>query len=154
MVKKSLGFIIIWLFGSYTLAQKDRFVSLELLGSGGLGSVNFEHQVMDKDAVDLYMRYGFSMAPIDKNNGTALIFPVMTHATFFKGSHKLDTGAGLSFTVTTKGSFFSRLPLCLGYRLQPEEKRFFFRVAYTPIVSYLFNFQWENWGGIGFGFKI
>lgn len=135
-------------------AQKHKYVSFELAGSGGLGSVNYEQAVLDNEKFDLHFRAGFSFAPIDKNNGTALIFPVMLHGLLFEGPHKLDVGLGLTFTVTTRGSLYSLMPFSCGYRFEPTDKRYYLRASYTPIISYLFEFQWQHWGGLTYGYRI
>lgn len=134
--------------------QGARYLALELGGSGGLASLNYEQSFFQKNIHRLHFRAGFSMAPVDRNNGTALVFPVMVHWLAGRGRHHLDTGAGQSFSITTKGSFFLRTPLCLGYRIEPPDKRFYVRFAYTPIVSYLLDFQWEHWAGIALGYRF
>jgi len=135
-------------------AQKSKFLSFELLGSGGLASLNYESQFLNRDLTDLYFRAGFSVMPIDANNGAALIFPLMVHSTIGKSSHKLDIGLGQTFTITTKGQFFLRMPFSTGYRFEPEDKKYYLRASYTPIISYIYNFQSENWGGLTFGYRI
>lgn len=130
------------------------YLSAELAGSAGVGSLNFETTMLIRNPVDLVFRAGLSFAPIDKNNGTAIIFPVMVHMLLGKADHKLDVGLGQAFSVTTRGSLFARMPFSVGYRFEPVEKRYYLRAAYTPIISYLFNFQWEHWGGITFGYRI
>ena len=74
--------------------------------------------------------------------GLAPIFPAMIHAQFGKSNHKADIGLGQAFTVTTRGSLFSRMPISCGYRFEPKNKRYYVRASYTPIISYLYNFQW------------
>ena len=127
---------------------------MELGGSGGLASINYERAFYTSSFTELDFRAGFSFAPIDRNNGTALIFPLMVHALLGEGQHKLDIAAGQTFSITTAGNFFIRMPLGLGYRYQPSEKPFYFRASYTPIVSYLLDLQWEHWAGITFGYQI
>ena len=125
-----------------------------MAGSGGIGSVNYETTLLDGDVMDMNLRLGFSVAPIDKNNGVGLVFPVMLHHVFGKNSHKLDVGWGQSLTLSTKGSLFLLTPLSFGYRFEPVEKRYYFRASYTPLVSYLIDFQWQNWAGLTFGYKL
>jgi hypothetical protein len=129
-------------------------IYLELAGSGGFGSINFEWIFAHRNPkMRLSLRPGISVTPIDKNNGLALIFPVMVHG-IYGVNHCLDVGIGQTFTITTKGQFFFRAPLSIGYRLEPKSSRMFYRFSYTPIVSYLFDRQWEHWGGISIGYKI
>lgn len=139
-------------FQSY--GQKDNYLSLELAGSGGFGSLNFEHSFLKRDAFDLQYRIGFSLAPVDKNNGTAIVFPLMIHGIYGEKSHKLDLGVGLAYTVTTRLAMYLKSPLSVGYRFEPVDKNYYLRLAYTPIVGYLVDFQWQHWGGFTFGYKL
>ncbi len=136
------------------VAQNPSFVSFELGGSGGIGSVNFEKSFYKKEKVFLDYRFGFSIAPVDKNNGTVLVFPIMIHGVYGENQHKLDLGIGQSISVTTKGSAFVLMPLSIGYRLQPEDKNYYLRLSYTPLVSYLYGTQWQHWAGFTYGIKL
>ena len=130
-----------------------RNVYFELAGSGGFGSFNFEWMFMTRQRNRWAIRTGISGTYIDKNNGAGIISPVMGHFIWGK-NHGLDLGIGQALTITTRGNVFLRTPLSLGYRLEPAESRFFYRFSYTPIVSYLVDFQWEHWGGISIGYKL
>ncbi|HYG51234.1 MAG TPA: hypothetical protein VD905_10045, partial [Flavobacteriales bacterium] len=63
-------------------------------------------------------------------------------------------GIGQGITITTKGSFFARATGLLGYRYQPPGKKWFYRVSYTPIVSYLVDFQYTHWAGLSLGYML
>ncbi len=139
---------------SYVHSQSQTYLSIELAGSGGLASVNFERFFYQKNNLALYHRTGFSLVPVDKNNGWVLIFPLMLHAVYGRTKYKLDIGLGQTISVTTKGSAFVLMPLSFGCRLQPLGKSYYFRLAYTPIVSYLLDFQWQHWGGITCGIAL
>ena len=128
-------------------------VYFELAGSGGFGSFNYEWTFKQQEKIRWMLRAGLSGTYIDKNNGVAFIFPVMVH-TVYGRKHGLDIGIGQALTVTTRGGVFLRTPLSIGYRLEPNQKRIFYRFSYTPIVSYLIDFQWEHWGGITIGYKL
>ena len=127
---------------------------LEVAGSGGLGSLNYERPLTQHPAWSLHGRAGLSLAPIDRNNGTGIVLPLMVHGLYGKGAHHLDVGLGEAFTVTTRGSFFLRGVAAFGYRQQHPEKRMTFRVAYTPIIPHLYTFQWEHWAGISVGIQL
>lgn len=128
-------------------------IYFELAGSGGFASFNYEWNFHNTERLRWFLRAGISGTYIDKNNGAGLIFPVMVHA-MFGYRHGLDVGIGQALTITTKGSLFLRAPLSIGYRFEPEGKRVFYRFSYTPIVSYLLDFQWQHWGGITIGYKL
>lgn len=132
---------------------KRRSLYFELGGSGGFGSFNFEWNFKSTDNFRWMLRTGISGTFIDRNNGLGFIFPVMVHGVYGK-NHGLDLGIGQALTITTRGGIFLRTPLSIGYRLEPKEKRMFYRFSYTPIVSYLIDFQWEHWGGITIGYKL
>ena len=133
---------------------KSKSVYVELLGSGGLGSVNYEQDFYTFNKGELAWRGGFSIAPIDKNNGVGLVFPAMIHAKFGTGASQLDTGIGQGFTITTKGAFFMLTTAAIGYRFQKAESHWFYRASYTPLISYLVDFQVQHWGGITVGYTF
>jgi len=166
---KSLFTVFFFLmFVNSSFTQRDKYVSFELAGSGGLASFNYELSLFKKPRIrttfetstkekfkyKFNWRFGISVAPIDKNNGVALVFPIMVHGVFGQKQHKLDVGIGQAITITTKGNFFFIMPASIGYRFQPIDKRYYLRLSYTPIISYLVNFQWQNWAGITFGYKL
>jgi hypothetical protein len=132
---------------------KRKSLYLELGGSGGFGSFNFEWNFMTRNKFRWMLRTGISGTYIDKNNGAGFIFPVMIHGVYGQ-KHGLDVGIGQALTITTRGGAFLRTPLSIGYRLEPTKSRVFYRFSYTPIVSYLVDFQWEHWGGTSIGFKF
>lgn len=131
----------------------ERNIYLELGGSGGFASFNYEWNFASQQRIRWMLRMGISGTYIDKNNGAGIIFPVMAHGIYGK-KHGLDLGIGQALTLTTRGSFFLRTPLSVGYRFEPNRKRMFYRISYAPIVSYLVDFQWEHWGGITIGYKL
>lgn len=135
-------------------AQTDKSLGFDLGGVGGLASINYSSPFKQTDQSTFLIRAGFSLAPVDPNNGTVLVFPVLFHYNRGANKHKLDLGIGQALSITTRGSFFIRMPLNIAYLLEPEGKRFYFRAAYTPLVSYLLDFQYGHWGGLSFGFKL
>lgn len=128
--------------------------SIELGGSGGLGSFNFERPFYQKNKLELTGRVGLSFAPIDRNNGTGIVFPLMINCLSGQNAHKFEAGLGQGVTVTTKGSFFLLTTGAFGYRYQHPQKNLFWRVTYTPLVSYLIDFQYQHWGGISIGYQF
>lgn len=135
-------------------AQKMKHLSLEIGGVGGVASLSFERELLQKEAFRLDLRLGFSLLPIDANNGVSLIFPVMAHGVLGKSRHQLDLGIGQAFTLTTKGNFFVLMPLSFGYRFSPGEGKIYLRPAYTPLVSYLLDLQIQHWAGLTVGFRL
>jgi hypothetical protein len=83
-----------------------------------------------------------------------IVFPLMANVMIGRTAHKLEAGLGQGITVTTRGSFFVLGTAAIGYRYQPEEKRIFYRVTYTPLVSYLVDFQVQQWFGASIGYAF
>ncbi len=131
-----------------------RSLFFELAGSGGLGSVNFEQRFWEQNVTELTWRAGFSLAPVDKNNGIGLVFPVMVNVLLGEKSHKLELGLGQGITISTHGSFFALTTAVIGYRYQSADKKWFYRVSYTPLISYLVDFQIQQWGGLSIGYSL
>ena len=134
--------------------EKPRAVFLELAGSGGIASLNYEKAFAGNERLLFTWRAGFSLAPIDRNNGTGLVFPLMANVLVGPADHKLEVGLGQGFTVTTRGSFFALTTAAVGYRYQAEGKRLFYRATYTPLISYLVDFQVQHWAGISIGYEL
>lgn len=141
------------IFGQTNLNKRKSFF-LEIAGSGGVGSINYERQFHQNGKTEFTWRLGLSVAPIDKNNGTAIVFPVMINSLVGNNSHKLELGLGQGVTITTKGSLFALTIASLGYRYQPENKNWFYRITYTPLISYLVDFQVQQWGGVSIGYTF
>jgi hypothetical protein len=157
-MRKTTVIILLTLVSTFTYGQKDSYkrksLFFEIAGSGGLGSFNYEKLFLKKNNTEFTWRAGLSFAPIDKNNGTGIVFPLMINALIGKKSHKLELGLGQGITFTTKGSFFPLTTAAVGYRYQSESKKWFYRVTYTPLISYLFDFQMQQWGGISIGYTF
>lgn len=141
------------LFGQSEITKR-KSVFFELAGSGGLGSLNYEKCFLKKNKTDFTFRAGLSFAPIDKNNGVGIVFPVMINSIIGKNDHKIEFGLGQGLTITTKGSFFLLTTAAIGYRYQPDEKKWFYRVTYTPLISYLVDFQVQQWAGVSIGYTF
>jgi hypothetical protein len=133
---------------------KKKSFYFELAGSGGLGSFNYEKELCKKNITEYTFRAGLSIAPIDKNNGSGIVFPIMLNALVGKTAHKLETGIGQGITITTKGNFFFLGTAVIGYRYQHPEKKWFYRVSYTPLISYIIDIQIQHWAGLSIGYTF
>ena len=156
-MKRLSSIILLACLATEVFAQADtsrESIYLEIAGSGGLGSINYEKQFLQAGITDLSWRVGFSIAPIDPNNGVGLVFPVMIHGLIGSSPHKLELGVGQGITITTNGSFFILGTACVGYRYQSETSNWFYRVSYTPLISYLVDLQYQNWVGISIGYIL
>ncbi len=157
-MKKTACLLILFLLPAICISQlefkKKNNLFLEVAGSGGLGSINYERLFKSKNKIDFTWRAGLSFAPVDKNNGTGIVFPLMMNGLLGKTAHKLELGLGQGITLTTKGSFFALTTAAIGYRFQAPSKNLFYRITYTPLISYLVNFQVQHWGGISIGYSF
>ena len=157
MIHNRLLFILLVTVTSFSFSQKKdlaKSIYLELGGAGGLGSLNYEKVFADREKIDCSWRLGLSFAPIDRNNGTAIIIPAMIHGTIGEKKHLLDVGLGQGFTITTRGRIHVLTTASLGYRYNFQESPLFLRAAYTPLISYLLDFQVQHWGGISIGYTF
>jgi hypothetical protein len=136
------------------IAQSNSSLYLELGGSGGLASVNYEKHIIIDQPWQLSWSAGFSIAPIDKNNGTNLVFPLLLHGYYGKGQNWLEMGVGQGISITTRGAFFPVTLVTLGYKRNWAERPFYFRLTYTPLISYLIDFQYRHWAGMSLGYRF
>jgi hypothetical protein len=118
-------------------------VYLEAFGPGFLYSINYERFVANKFA----LRIGFEDATLDfgENRTSTITVPVMGNYFSSTGSHKLEIGVGADFLYehgsrTSNGYVF--LVGSVGYRYQPDEGGFQFRLVATPFVFPTGNFMW------------
>lgn len=126
----------------------------ELGGSGGVGSFNYEKIFFSRPAIQTGWRVGFSLAPIDRNNGAGIVLPIHFITLIGPKKNQLDLGFGQGITLTTKGSFFALTNLVVGWRHAFKNEKWYLRVAYTPLVSYITDFQWQHWAGISIGYNL
>lgn len=127
---------------------------LELGGAAGLASLNIEQVFSDRGTIHFAYRLGASGFPIDRNNGMVLVIPAGIHMITGEKAHKLDLSLGQNLSITTKRKAHLMTTMGLGYRYQKTKKPFFFRIAYTPLISYLFTFQYQHWAGITLGYSL
>lgn len=157
-MKQVISLICLILFANFTFGQtsfeKRKSIYFELAGSGGVGSINYEKLFFRKKQIDFTWRLGLSFAPIDENNGTGIVFPLMINSIIGKNSHKLELGLGQGITITTKSGFFALTTAAIGYRYQPTTRKWFYRVTYTPLISYLVDFQVQQWAGVSIGYTF
>ncbi len=129
-------------------------VILEIGGSARFGSANYENIFSKKGQFDLLWRVGISGFPIDKNNGFVMVIPAIFGSLIGQGNNKLELGIGQGISITTKGKIFALATPIIGYRYQNTRKRFFFRITYTPLISYIFDFQYQSWAGVSIGYNF
>jgi hypothetical protein len=150
-IKRWFSLIALLACGSPCLAQAGaariarNAVSLELLGNGGLYSVNFERMLSDT----LALRVGFATwnSPAIFYEGTPpdrfTTVPVTMSYLLGSGERKIELGGGVTFGRATRNRFsderkdfsFSSLTAIIGYRSQPPGRGYLFRAGVTPFYS-------------------
>ena len=151
-IRRCFSFIFLLACASPCLAQAGaariarNAVYLELLGNGGLYSVNFERMLNDT----LALRIGFATwnSPALFYEGTPpdrlTTVPVTVSYLLGGGERKLELGGGVTFgratrdrsSIHQKSSSFSNLTGIIGYRSQPPGRGYLFRAGVTPFYSF------------------
>jgi hypothetical protein len=119
-------------------------VYLELLGNGGLYSVNYERELIPA----VRMRVGFATwTAVDLFGGPGetkiRTVPITGHVLKGDGNHHVEAGAGVlvgqrstdSRYAGPSGQFVSLIG-ALGYRYQRPARGFLFRVGFTPFYGF------------------
>ncbi|MEM7036236.1 MAG: hypothetical protein AAF570_04585 [Bacteroidota bacterium] len=138
-----------------TTARNTLF--FEFGGSGGLFSLNYDGIFKEKEASAFSARVGLTSFPVS-NNGLFFVVPATANWLYGAGKHKLEAGLGIAPTVgfqveqVISGFFVRGIPV-LGYRYQKPEGGFFFRATYTPLISFIIDFQMQQWAGLSFGWS-
>jgi hypothetical protein len=137
-------------------------VYFELLGNGGVYSINYE-RFLD----DFGIRVGFSYVSIDTNNGvdgsstkaSLTTFPVVGSYYLGGKNNKLQLGLGATFFIVSAaessinfaGNASGFLPVgtaVVGYRYMPAHGGFNFGIGFTPIFG---PNAFLPWGGMQLG---
>lgn len=112
-------------------------IQLELFGSGILYSVNYERVLLNKNKHKTVSDVGISRVPMNHFDG--ICFPVSVNHLFSFQYHHVELGLGMTpyFAFGGNydgwGNFYS---MRIGYRYQKPHRKFIFRAAVIPIVSY------------------
>ena len=135
-------------------------VYLELLGNGGLYTVNYDRRFSShwSTRIGIMLFGGQSEEPTDDRISFALI-PVMLNYLVGEGSHRLELGIGPLIGVVgghleeygwIAGSGLAGVTSTVGYRYQLPGGGFVFRVSLTPFYSG----EPQLWGGVSFGYAF
>lgn len=136
---------------------------VELLGQGGLYSVNYDYRVNRQIA----LRAGFTYLRLDIffSDSKVTGFPLMVSYLAGKDKGHFEAGVGLmptwvhtettDFIFTNEESSSSALEVStcinIGYRYQPPEGGFVFRAGFTPVYS---EGEIYPFGGLSFGYAF
>ncbi len=121
---------------------RDNAVYVELLGNGGLYSVNYERKLIPALRVRLGAG-GWTTDSFWSDAETRIrTFPMMLHLVPGGGAHRLEAGIGLlpghrgrERDVGQSGGFVSLIGM-VGYRYEPPQRRFVFRAGFTPFYGF------------------
>lgn len=159
-MKTKLSFVLFALILSGNLAAQDSLsysknnLYLELLGNGGIGSVNFE-RLIERNA---YFRIGGAVWPASSCSGfnfNRLTYILITGMGILVIIHKnsyLEIGACATIPVYQE-HYGAELFITgvLGYRLQPNNAGFFLRI--TGLAMYV-EHQFYLWPGLSLGYNF
>jgi hypothetical protein len=131
---------------------------VEIFGSGGLYSLNYEHLFGNSN---VSVRAGFDYFHLSQAlglpaNQTFLGFPVLGNYYLGGADHKLQLGAGALVAYQSTAGFKTQVgaaaALVVGYRYIPHDGGLDFGVAFTPMIGtgeYFPSFL--PWGGVSLG---
>jgi hypothetical protein len=117
---------------------------IELLGNGGLYSINYEREVADGLRARIGIASWTSEYLFGGGASDILTVPVTLHVIRGRGNHRLDAGGGILAGRRTRRSDFGSsesdpilsLVGTLGYRYEPLGRRLLFRAAFTPFFGF------------------
>ena len=133
-------------------------IFLELGGNGLLYSVNYDYKLADHVSVRAGGMYVGARVRSADVRGSIMVVPLMANYLLGSGSSRLELGVGVTlariagdvgdsegpFSESGLGSFTSTI----GYRLQPRDGGFLFRIGFTPHFN---GDSIEPWAGLSLG---
>ncbi len=117
-------------------------VYLELLGNGGLYSVNYDRKLTDRVSIRLGVG-AWTSESFFGGKTTLRTVPLTVNVLGGRGNHRLEAAAGVLVGSRTRGSVYSSssetsgflsLTGTLGYRYQ-RQRGFLFRTGFTPFFG-------------------
>ncbi|MEM6965737.1 MAG: hypothetical protein AAF573_13295 [Bacteroidota bacterium] len=139
-------------------------ILLDIGGTGGYGSLNYEYSFFEKKSMVFSARVGFSFfrfRDFERKWNPDLLFPFNVQLRKKWKNHSILFGVGQTISSIVKASadFSGKIRqnrwngnVLLGYRFQKTSKPFFFQITYTPLLERYERF-W-HWGGIGVGYNF
>jgi hypothetical protein len=156
--------------GQATSITAPNAIYLEVLGSGFIYSINYDRTLMNIFSMRIGFGY-FPFPPVTQTNADGVTSTVNASLTsvpislswfpFGATSSKLEIGAGATYidlvarkvgkSATGSGTNISGI---LGYRYQPSDGGFLFKIAFTPIFSSPIFSKFQPWGGLTLGYAF
>ena len=154
-----LSLLVIVLSSTAFSQSKPNSFYLELVGSGGLYSVNYDRLFTENFGV----RVGFMYFSADWfaffSDVEFFLIPTTLNLLVGTGKHKFELGAGPVFISGSMG-FFGSNPVSgsgvgwtgtIGYRYQQNNGGFMWRIGFTPFLA---GGEFFPSGGISLGFSF
>jgi hypothetical protein len=136
--------------GDSTAYKRSLF--FEAGGNGGVYTLGYERKLGRQESRKFNMCLGLAVLP---TSGTSVTLAHTINVIVGKTKHKAEAGTGYMLAISLGGKGGTlRGTFRLGYRFEPPGKRYYLKFAYTPFYSVIYNFQWEHWGGIAFGYYL
>ena len=153
-------FLILICFDNYSQDTKYdnphiNSLYVEFLGSSGLiYNITYDRILYLKNDFGITGAIGLQYFLLGKPEGAGSIQINFIHG----NTHYLEYGIGSIFFYNHIKNFYSgkTVPLRLGYRYQRKNGGFFFKIAFTPLLTDAFDNQLMilPWGGVSFGFTF
>jgi hypothetical protein len=140
----------------------------ELLGNGLLYSINYDRLFSHSFSGRIgYMYLSADATSEDltdpKVTVSISLFPITASYLAGAGNHRLEIGGGPVFALVSaevndgvqgvSGSGLATLTGIFGYRYQPADGGFNFRIAFTPAIVVHGDEPFLPWGGMSFGYS-
>lgn len=125
-------------------------IQLELFGSAGLYSINYERIIFNQNKYKTVGEIGFSVLALKAWKGVS--FPLSINQLISFQRHHIEFGVGILPNYTS-GDFFTGWETYysarIGYRYQKPNSKFIFRIGAVPIFAFP---GFGVWGAINFGY--
>ena len=154
-----LSLLVIVLSDSAFSQSKPNSFYLELVGSGGLYSINYDRLFTENFGLRIGFMYFDTEWLLFFSDVEMFLFPTTLNYLVGTGKHKFELGAGPVF-VFGNVSFFGSDPVSgsgvgwtgtIGYRYQQNDGGFMWRIGFTPFLA---GGELFPSGGISFGFSF
>lgn len=136
-------------------------VILSAGGEGGVYTLGYEKLFVKDKPFGTFLHAGISGFPIDQR--ITFAFPLSFGGYYRLKNWEFLAGAGIGTNISyyyqefsgntafSRFRYYSRAYFEAGPRLRISSDRYTIGVKYSPFISFIENFQWENWAGINFG---
>lgn len=137
-------------------------IFVELLGNGILYSLNYDHKFFDHASARIGgMFLSYPKNDVNNDNGRTILVlvPIMVNYLVGNGNSRLEVGGGILAGGTNGSAQIENERISeargggaftgnIGYRLQPRDGGFLFRIGFTPVIS---SAGFLPWAGLSLG---